>query len=144
MMDFTETEKVNQFSEMCHTAREFGQSVRELEDAGNFAERKTCRQQWRAWADSLPGNWRLAAVDAYYDEYSREPAEREYQSKIEDVEQSCSEMMAVPIHRYNIADCQEYVGFARLFVESGRRCLIIEPDVKGQIHEIVLKIDRLS
>lgn len=59
-------------------AREFGKTVRELEDKDRNEERRMARMAWRSWYKCLNKFDQRAAVDAYYDEYCREPLDNEY------------------------------------------------------------------
>lgn len=74
----SDVETENELSRIINRSREFGRQVRELEDAGEFEKRKAKRTEWRRFSNHLHRKYRLGAVDAYYDEYCREPNDNEY------------------------------------------------------------------
>ena len=58
---------------------EYGRAIRELEDFGYMEERRKMRSQWRAFSNrEIDKSLRPASIDAYYDEYCREPTDEEY------------------------------------------------------------------
>lgn len=60
-------------------SRDFGRTIRELEDFGCFEERLRVRKEWKDFSNrTIDKQYRLMAVDAYYDEYCREPTDEEY------------------------------------------------------------------
>lgn len=66
--------------EIVEKSLEFGRTIRELEDFGYFANRLVVRKEWRDFSNhSIDPRHRIAAVDAYYDEYCREPTDMEYE-----------------------------------------------------------------
>lgn len=74
----TELETANELSRIINRSREFGKKVRELEDKGDFDGRKRLRTEWRRFSNHLDRKYRIGAIDAYYDEYCREPNDNEY------------------------------------------------------------------
>lgn len=66
--------------EVIRRSLQFGKTIRELEDFGYFDERLAVRSQWKDFSNrQIDKEFRLAAVDAYYDEYCREPTDTEYE-----------------------------------------------------------------
>jgi hypothetical protein len=58
---------------------EFGRTIRELEDFGYFEERLRVRKEWKDFSNrTIDKQFRVGAIDAYYDEYCREPTDEEY------------------------------------------------------------------
>jgi hypothetical protein len=74
-------ETENERARVCNRAREFGKTVRELEDKGEYERRKRVRTEWRRFSNHLSPKYRVGAIDAYYDEYCREPTEDEYETE---------------------------------------------------------------
>jgi hypothetical protein len=68
----------NELSRIINRSREFGRKIRELEDQEKYDERRRLRTEWRRFSNHLNRRHRIASIDAYYDEYCREPAEGEY------------------------------------------------------------------
>lgn len=59
---------------------EFGRTIRELEDFGYYQERRRVRKEWKDFSNrTIDKEFRLGAIDAYYDEYCREPTDEEYE-----------------------------------------------------------------
>jgi hypothetical protein len=66
--------------EIIRKSREFGRRVRELEDFGYYEQRLIVRKMWRDFSNhTIDKRYRLAAVDAFYDEFCREPTDEEYE-----------------------------------------------------------------
>jgi hypothetical protein len=66
--------------EIIERSLEYGRLVRELEDFGYFAQRLNVRRGWKDFSNrEIDKRYRLAAIDAYYDEYCREPTDEEYE-----------------------------------------------------------------
>lgn len=80
-MSTVREETKNEKARICNRAREFGKTVRELEDKDQWERRKSVRTEWRRWSNHLDKKYRLMAVDAYYDEYCREPVDGEYEQE---------------------------------------------------------------
>lgn len=68
-------------SQVINKSREFGRAVRELEDKNLWDKRRLKRTEWRQFSNHLNRRYRTASIDAYYDEYCREPAEGEYKEE---------------------------------------------------------------
>lgn len=77
-MSVSNEETTHELSRIINRSREFGRKIRELEDQGEFDKRRALRTEWRRFSNHLNRKYRLGAVDAYYDEYAREPADNEY------------------------------------------------------------------
>jgi hypothetical protein len=71
-------ETKNERARIINRSREFGKTVRELEDKGDFGKMKAVRTEWRRFSNHLDRKYRIGSIDAYYDEYCREPADGEY------------------------------------------------------------------
>ena len=69
----------NELSRIINRSREFGRRVREAEDTEQWDRRRLIRTEWRRFSNHLNRRHRTASIDAYYDEYCREPADGEYQ-----------------------------------------------------------------
>lgn len=84
---------------------DFGRSIRELEDHGYFQERLRVRKLWRDFSNhsGLDKKLRMAAIDAYYDEYCREPTDEEY----EEVERELRERFGDPDPPQNPAGSED-------------------------------------
>ena len=80
MSDLETTNELS-LSEVIDKSREFGRRHRELEDAKEFEAVKELRREWRHFSDHLHRNLRRISLDAYYDEYRREPADGEYKEE---------------------------------------------------------------
>jgi hypothetical protein len=76
MSDLEVTE--GELSRIINRSREFGRRIRELEDKDEWDKRRLLRTEWRRFSNHLPSRLRTASIDAYYDEYVREPTDGEY------------------------------------------------------------------
>lgn len=77
----SDPETKNELSRIINRSREFGRKVREFEDTNKWDERRRTRTEWRRFSNHLSSRHRTVSIDAYYDEYSREPAEGEYKEE---------------------------------------------------------------
>lgn len=82
----------------------FGRRVRELEDHGYFQERLRVRKMWKDFSNrAIDKKFRLAAIDAYYDEFCREPTDEEY----DEVERELRERFGDPDPPQNPAGSED-------------------------------------
>lgn len=77
-MSTTREETENSRRAITDRARKFGKTVRELEDKGLDDRRRRTRTEWRRWYKHLSKFDQRLAIDAYYDEFCREPLDNEY------------------------------------------------------------------
>lgn len=73
-----EVEAGNELARVVNRSREFGRLIREYMDKGEIDLYRSRRVEWRRFNKHLTPKLRLISVDAYYDEFCREPMEAEY------------------------------------------------------------------